>query len=140
MYKGGIAGLLLALLCATAGARDEAGVIEGLWQFNVRYDFIGVPQHFPEYQVTQCITDAVPIPAISRTGQECHDRLQGRFGRTFTWQLDCSTEWEMVQGMGRIHYTREEAASDVYLQVLNPYNPPQPMVFHLHGKRLGECP
>lgn len=139
MYKGGMFALLAGLLSTGVTAEVETDVMEGLWQFNVRYDFIGVPQRFPDYVITQCITDELPIPSISRVGQECNDRLQGRFGRTFTWQVDCSTEWEMVQGMGRIHYNAAEAVADVYLQVVNPYNQPQPMVFNIRGKRLGDC-
>lgn len=129
----------LAILCAATLAQAETDVTEGLWQFTIRYDFIGVPQHFPEYVVTQCITDESPVPAISRVGQECIDSVQGRFGSTITWQLDCSTEWEMVQGMGRVRYAAEEAGGEVFLQVVNPYNQPQPMVFHLSGKRLDDC-
>lgn len=140
MDKGRTAALLLAMLGMTAPAQAETGLKGGLWEFAIRYDFIGVPQKLPEYVNKQCITEAAPVPAISREGQECTDRVQGRYGRTFTWQVDCSTEWEMVQGMGRIHYDEDGATGDVHLQVINPYNPPQPMVFYLRGQRLGDCP
>ena len=140
MNKRWMASLLctaVSVMPSTVPADTE--VIDGLWEFNIRYELIGVPQKMPEYLSKQCITESAPIPAISREGQECTERVQGRFGRTFTWQVDCSTEWEMVQGMGRIHYAGKEASGDVHLQVVNPYNPPQPMVFHLNGKRLGAC-
>jgi hypothetical protein len=129
----------MLLLLSTTALQAEMRFQEGLWEFDVRYDFIGIPQHFPSYKVRQCMTADAPIPTISRPGQNCTDHLQGQFGRTYTWQVNCSTEWEMVQGMGRIHYLGDRAQGDVHVQVLNPYNPPQPIVFRLRGERLGEC-
>jgi hypothetical protein len=139
MDMGRTAGLLLVLASQSCLA-EKMEIETGLWEFAIRYEFIGVPQHFPEYVKKQCISAAAPVPAISRPGQECKDTLQGRFGQnTLTWELDCSTDWEMVHGMGRIHYDGAKASGDVHLQVLNPYNPPQPMVFRIKGKRLGNC-
>lgn len=133
----GVAGLFLLLV---SPLRAEMNMEEGLWEFDVRYDFIGIPQHFPGYTVRQCISTDTPYPSISRPSQECDEFLQGRFGRTFTWQVNCSTEWEIVQGMGRIHYLGELAQGDVHIQVSNPFNPPQPILFRLRGERLGPCP
>jgi hypothetical protein len=112
---------------------------EGKWEFEIGYDFIGVPQKFPGYRKTQCITRDAPLPKISRPGHECQRQQQRQFGRTYTWFVDCTTEWEMAQGMGRIHYWDDRARGDVHVQVINPYTPPQPMVFRIRGKRLGAC-
>lgn len=139
MNKGIRGSLLAILLCQTFSAQAQMAFNQGLWEFDIHYDFIGVPQSFPGFVTRQCITEAAPIPSISRPGQECTESLQGRFGRTFTWQLNCSTEWEMVHGMGRVHYMGDRATGDVHLQVVNPYNPPQPMLFSIRGKRLGDC-
>ncbi len=111
----------------------------GNWEFDVNYDLVGLPQSFPGYTITQCISDEAPFPSISRPGNECQMQLQGRFGNTYTWTLNCSDEWEMVQGMGRIHYADGKARGDVHLQVLNPQNPPQMMVFEITGRRNGSC-
>lgn len=133
-------GLLALLLLLAQPSAAEMDREDGLWEFAIHYEFIGIPQHFPAYDKRQCISRAAPVPAISRPGQECSDTVQGRFvGGTITWALDCSTEWEMVQGMGRIHYAGDTADGDVHLQVVNPFNPPQPMVFHIQGKRIGDC-
>lgn len=139
MKMGRKIGLTLLMLWGASSAQAEMRFTEGLWEFAIRYDFIGIPQHFPAYVTRQCVTNADPIPTISRSGQECNDSLQGRFGRTITWQVNCSTEWEMVHGMGRIHYLGDQAIGDVHLQVVNPYNPPQPMLFRIRGNRLGDC-
>lgn len=128
--------LLAEMTPAVAGDQFRAGE----WEFSVQYDLIGVPQRFPSYTVRQCLSEEKPYPEISRSGSGCVNKLQGHFGRTITWTLDCSTEWEMVQGMGRIHYWMDSAIGDVHLQVLNPHNPPQPMQYHMEGKYLGECP
>jgi len=135
-YFSGL-GLLLLFVCLPLQA--EMTVQEGMWEFDIRYDFIGVPQHFPSYKVRQCISNNAPMPSISREGQNCTDKLQGQFGRVYTWEVNCSNEWEIVQGMGRIQYVGEKAQGDVHVQVSNPYNPPQPMVFHLNGQRIGQC-
>jgi hypothetical protein len=135
-YAGGIAALLLFLALP---AQAQMSIEEGLWEFDVRYDFIGIPQHFPSYKVKHCVSADSPIPKIARPGQNCTDSLQGRFGRTFTWQVNCSTEWEIVQGMGRIHYLGDHAQGDVHVQVSNPFNPPQPILFRIRGERLGDC-
>lgn len=133
-------GAIVSLMVLFPLLSQAAPVLEeGKWKFDISYDFIGIPQHFPEYSKTQCITRQDPLPEISRPGHECTRQLQGRFSRTYTWFENCSTDWEMVQGMGRIHYWGEEAHGDVHLQVLNPFNPPQPMIFRIRGKRLGDC-
>ena len=136
MKKGAIVAVLslFPLIASAAQALQE-----GKWKFDIRYDFIGIPQHFPEYSKTQCITLDDPLPDISRPGHECTKQLQGQFSRTYTWVENCSTDWEMVQGMGRIHYWGEQAQGDVHLQVVNPFNPPQPMVFRIRGQRIGNC-
>lgn len=115
------------------------GMTPGNWKFDVSYDLVGIPQTFPGYTIQQCLDDGTPFPTISRPGHECQMQMQGRFGRTYTWMVNCSNDWEMVQGMGRIHYRREEAKGDVHLQILNPHNPPQMMVFHMEGHYLGPC-
>lgn len=139
-------GLLLAGLMAGVGQAltaaevpQQQGFVPGKWEFDIQYNFVGLPQTFPSYSTVQCLDEANPVPDISRVGHECRQALQGEFGRTYTWQLNCSTEWEMVHGMGRIHYREEKATGDVHLQVINPFNPPQPMVFYIEGRRLGNC-
>jgi hypothetical protein len=130
--------IFLLLLSHGTQAEVEA-VIAGDWEFDILYDLVGLPQSFPGYTTTQCISDEVPFPSISRPGNECQMQLQGHFGNTYTWTLDCSDDWEMVQGMGRIHYDNGEAKGDVYLQILNPHNSPQMMVFEISGRRKGPC-
>ena len=111
----------------------------GSWEFDIKYDLIGLPQTFPGYSQTQCIDSSSPFPSINRPGNECRAQLQGQFGNTYTWTLNCSDDWEMVQGMGRVHYQQETAHGDIHLQILNPHNPPQMMEFSFKGRRVGEC-
>lgn len=134
-----IRGVGFLLLCVSLPLQAQMSIQKGLWEFDIEYDFIGVPQHFPSYKIRKCVTAADPAPTISRPGQSCNEVLQGRFGRTFTWQVNCSSEWEIVQGMGRIHYIGERARGDVHVQASNPFNPPQPIVFRIRGERLGVC-
>jgi len=132
--------LLAALAVGNAPTQaEQPGLSPGSWQFDVSYDLIGVPQTFPSYSITQCLDENSPFPSISRPGHECQMQMQGHFGRTYTWMVNCSSDWEMVQGMGRIHYFRDHTNGDVHLQILNPHNPPQMMVFHLEGRYLGPC-
>ncbi len=136
--------LLLALpLCAlvptTQAAEDEAGAVKGAWRFNIEYELVGLPQKFPAYQFEQCLDSGPPIPNINRPGNECKVELQGIFDTLHTWTLDCSDDWEMVQGMGRINYTGSGARGEVYLQILNPHNPPQIMSYTINGTHLGRC-
>lgn len=128
----GLGGLLMAALPLQA-------VEPGLWRFDIRYDFVGIPQTFPTYQTTQCLTPQSPIPDISRPGHECSTQLRGTFGQIQTWQIDCSTEWESAQGMGRVTFDGEKAHGDVHIQVLSPTSLPEFMVFYLEGQRLGDC-
>lgn len=139
MNKRYFPGLAMLLMSLGQPLQAEMAFEAGLWEFDISYNFIGIPQHFPSYKQKQCLTAEVPMPSISRPGQDCREILQGRFGRTFTWQVDCSTEWEIVQGMGRIHYLGDRAQGDVHVQASNPFNPPQPIVFRLSGERLGKC-
>jgi hypothetical protein len=132
--------LLTTLSMFSAGALAERqDMVPGNWEFTIDYDLIGVPQTFPSYTVRQCLDKNTPYPSISRPGNECETQMQGHFGHTYTWMLNCSTDWEMVQGVGRMHYLRDTAHGDVHLQILNPHNPPQPMVFHIKGHYLGPC-
>ena len=128
----------IALFSASVQAQAES-FTPGSWEFEVTYDLISVPQTFPSYSVSQCLDEATPFPNIPRPGNPCQTQLQGHFGRTYTWTLNCSDDWEMVQGMGRIHYKNEQAQGDVHLQILNPHNSPQLMEFRIKGKRTGAC-
>lgn len=130
-------GTLCALLLSPLISFAESP--SGSWRFDVEYELIGIPQTFPSYQITQCLNMNTPYPNISRPGHECQLQLQGRFGRTYTWMVNCSTDWEMVQGAGRIHFNGKQASGDVHLQILNPHNPPQHMVFHIKGQHQGNC-
>ena len=124
------------LILLSSGAQ---ALTPGNWEFNVRYDLIGIPQSFPGYTTQQCIDNSNPFPSINRPGNECKMHLQGQFGNTYTWVLNCSDDWEIVQGMGRIHYDDGKARGDVHLQILNPHNPPQMMEFEIKGQHTGAC-
>ncbi len=137
MGRLGIAVLLGLIVTQPLFAED--GLEEGKWEFEIWYTFIGVPQHFPSYTKTQCISKEDPIPQISRPGHECSRKLQGEFSSTYTWLVNCSTDWEAVQGIGRVEYAGGLARGDVHVQVINPVNPPQPMVFYVRGERVGSC-
>lgn len=126
-------------LSASYAVAEPRTMIPGKWEFAIEYDLIGIPQTFPGYTVTECISERNPFPEISRPGHECQMQMRGRFGRTYTWMVNCSTDWEVVQGTGRIHYLRDTARGDVHLQILNPHNPPQHMVFRIRGEHRGEC-
>ena len=109
------------------------------WLFDISYDIAGIAQSFPAYHHDQCITDAAPMPDITNAGQKCSSRIHGRFGNTLTWQIDCSSEWEMVQGAGRITFEDGSAGGKVHLQILSPFAAPQYMVFTIEGKPAGSC-
>lgn len=133
--------VILAYSVALSGQALAApqGINAGKWAFNVEYDLIGIPQTFPGYTLQECLSEEKPFPSISRPGDECEMNLQGRFGSLYTWTLNCSDDWEMVQGMGRIDYNGESAAGDAHLQIVNPHNAPQMMEFRIQGKRQGNC-
>ncbi len=127
------------LFSSTTILAGQQTVTPGSWEFDITYDLIGLPQTFPGYTIKQCIDNSTPFPSISRPGNECKMQLQGRFGNTITWTVNCSDDWEMVQGMGRIHYNQGKAHGDVHLQILNPHNPPQMMEFRIQGRRIASC-
>lgn len=132
--------ILSGLLLQSGSAMAERQPIQyGNWSFDVEYDLIGIHQEFPGYTINQCIDSNMPYPNISRPGNECGMTMQGRFGRTVTWMVNCSTDWEMVQGMGRMHYHRDRAQGNIHMQILNPHNTPQSMVFRIRGHYLGPC-
>ena len=127
----------IMILLSNSASGEWPALQTGVWEFDVDYDLIGIPQTFPHYTITECISDEHPYPTISRPGDECQSLPQGQFGQTYTWSMNCSTNWETVQGMGRMHYFRNRAHGDVHLQIFNPQNPPQMMVFRLEGKYTG---
>ena len=130
---------LLALTALSSVHASSTLLNSGMWKFDIHYDLIGLPQTFPGYSIEQCVIDNAPYPKIDRPGNECQAELQGQFGNTYTWILNCSDSWEMVQGLGRIHYNNDKANGDVHLQILNPQNPPQIMEFSFKGVRTGDC-
>jgi len=131
--------LLSCLILLLALPLPASAVEEGLWRFDIRYELIGIPQTFPSYQKTQCITKEKPVPDISRRGHECKTHLRGTFGQMETWQIDCSNDAETTQGMGRIIYDKDKATGDVHIQIVSTISPPEFMVFYVQGKRLGAC-
>lgn len=132
--------LPLAAVSASAGATHSGPEIsEGLWEFTIRYDVMGVPYRSAPYMDTRCITDADPIPRIERPGHECTATADDHLGRIVSWAINCSSDGEMVQGMGRMSYRRDRADGNVFMQALGPNAAPQPVVFTISGRRLGNC-
>lgn len=109
------------------------------WLFNIRYDISGISESFPAYHRAQCLTDSTPMPDITTSGQQCTTRIHGRHGNTLTWMIDCSSEWEVVQGVGNITFNAGKAGGDVHMQILSPSGAPQYMVFHIEGRAGGSC-
>lgn len=140
--RGGVA-IMLATMCSSmANARhvDWPNIHEGLWEFTISYHMPGTMLRQTEsYTDTRCISRNDPMPRIERSGQECTSVLQDHFGRSVSWQVNCSSQWEMVHGMGRMHYIDNTARGNVFMQIMGPIAPPQPMVFEINGRRLGDC-
>lgn len=127
-----------ALVALMMGA--SAYAMEGQeWNFNVRYDIAGITQTLPAYHRQQCLTEATPVPDISLPGQQCKTHVHGRFGNTLTWRVDCSSDWEIVQGVGRITFDGGRAGGDIHVQILSPSDVPQNMVFHIEGRTVNSC-
>jgi len=128
--------LLLALvgIASSSYAMDPAA-----WSFDIRYNIGGVAQPLAAYHHEQCLTEASPVPDIAKPGQSCTTRLHSRFGNTLTWQIDCSSDWEIVQGVGRISFEDGHAGGKVHLQILSPVNAPQQMVLNIEGRAAGRC-
>ena len=129
----------LALLALEVMSASAFAMETQEWLFDISYDIPGVAQTFPPYRRDQCLTAAAPVPDVSNPGQHCTTLLHGRFGNTLTWQIDCSSEWEIVQGAGRVTFNGESAGGNVQFQILSPFNAPQYMVFHIEGKPGGSC-
>jgi len=126
--------LPLFSICASVFA-DESKQ----WLFEIRYSIAGISQTIPTQQHNQCLSPAAPVPDISRPGYECRSSNQSWFGKTLVWQVDCSNEWERIQGTGRVNFDKEKAAGDIHLQIINPSSPPEYMVLSVQGKPLGAC-
>lgn len=109
------------------------------WVFATRYEMDGVAQPLAAVRSEYCLSDAAPIPDIALPGQECSSHLHGRFGDTLTWQLDCSSDWEIVQGAGRLTFKEDIAQGELHLQILSPVDTPQQMVLRLEGRAAGRC-
>lgn len=128
--------VLLALLgiASSSYAMDPAE-----WSFDIRYNIGGVAQPLAAYHHEQCLTEAAPVPDIAKPGQSCSTHLHSRFGNTLTWQIDCSSDWEIVQGVGRLSFEDGHAGGTVHLQILSPVNAPQQMVLNIEGRAAGRC-
>ncbi len=137
-------GFWLALFAvpAVVGAEERLwnDFEEGLWEFEVRYEVTGDPARFAPYTTTRCLSRDEPFPRIEREGQECKLHRQPALGRSVSWIVNCSSDWEMVHGQGRMTYVRDHGNGSLYVQILGPSSSPYNMVFHLRGQRVGECP
>ena len=109
------------------------------WLFDIRYNISGITESFPAYHRAQCLTDSTPMPDIATSGQQCTTRIHGRHGNTLTWMIDCSSEWEVVQGVGSVTFDAGKAGGDVHMQILSTSGAPQYMVFHIEGRAGGSC-
>ncbi len=130
--------LIAAATLAIPGA-GLAQAVDGLWEHEIRYELSGTPQVFPTYVRTHCVSAQHPIPNISRPGHECTVSPKSWDGQKIVWSLDCSTDTEIVQGMGTADYAGDQLEGNVYLQILSATNPYQSMVFTITGKRVGPC-
>lgn len=109
------------------------------WKFEIRYEIAGIAGTFPAYHREQCLSNVAPMPDITTPGQQCSARVHGWFGDTLTWQVDCSSDWEIVQGVGRVTFDKGRAGGDVHFQILSPGNAPEYMVFHIEGASGSSC-
>ncbi len=136
-----ITGLAVATSFATAAepSKKQADLEPGLWQFHIQYDVMGMPQTFEPYTTTRCISHDDPLPQVRRSGQECLQAQKPSVGNTIRWELDCSTDAELVHGQGRIRYVRNRGNGEVYVQTLGVSSPPYTMAFHIQGERIGTC-
>jgi len=131
-WSGVIAFLLLGNSVFAAGSKQ--------WLFDLSYSVAGIALTVPVHTKEQCSADAVPIPDISRPGYQCTSRRQQWFdNKTLVWQLDCSNDWESIQGTGRVNFDGDKAAGDIHLQIINPVSPPEYMAVAFQGRPLGEC-
>lgn len=137
-------GLLLACGAASAARADSNpfwdDFEEGLWQFEIDYQIVGAPR-LPgqRYASNRCLTRDDPYPRIEREGQECRLSRQPPVGRSLSWSVNCSSDWEMVNGQGRMHYVRDHGSGDIRMQIHGQASPPYEMVFHLRARRIGAC-
>lgn len=133
-------GAVLLLGGATARCAEKDTIHAGQWDYSIEYHITGIPQSFPAYQLSSCLDEEKPIPTITRMGQECSVSHSSRFGNTVSWALDCSSEWEIVQGVGRIHFFPDDTFhGNINLQITGSTFPPRMMMMRLDGKRVGEC-
>lgn len=130
-----LAALLVPLFISNSIFAEESKQ----WLFDVRYSIAGILQTIPAHLQNQCLPVAAPVPDISRPGYECKPRKSSWFGKTLVWQVDCSNEWESIQGTGRVLFDNDKAAGDVHLQIINPNSPPEYVVLDILGKPLGAC-
>ncbi len=129
-----LVGLIAFLLSNTAFAGESKQ-----WLFDLSYSVAGIASTVPIHTKDQCAADALPIPDISRPGYQCKSRARSWFDKTLVWQIDCSNDWESIQGTGRVSFDDNKAEGDIHLQIINPVSPPEYMAVAFKGKTSGVC-
>lgn len=135
-----IFGLVLSCSAAASASAPAADDLrEGRWDFAFSYQMVGMEQFFLPYATSQCVSREDPLPRLDR-GHQCDPSLHSHRGHQVTWLVDCSSEWEIVRGMGRVSYDDDRARGNVYVQILDPGNDsPQTMIFSVIGRYAGPC-
>ena len=134
----GVLAFAVFMLASEAQARMD--IHEGLWEFSVGYQLPGAYQNYPQYTIRQCMTADDPIPRFTLQNQDCQSTLYRNINGSVTWQMTCTNDTEMVQGMGHVSYWEDEFYGTVNLQIMGPYHVhQQPMYYTLYGQYVGPC-
>lgn len=132
--------VLVMAFSSSVTARDRVDIREGEWEFSVEYRLTDFRQEYPQYTMSQCISADDPIPRFTLENQECGYDLHRNVHGNVSWQMTCSNDQEMVQGMGRVNFWDDEFYGTVNLQIMGPTQfRHQRMFYTLYGQYKGPC-
>lgn len=130
----------ISILCLAIVASPVWGLDfkPGKYEITVEVKMQGMPGGIPPQTMTQCLTEADPVPAGSADAQACKIKNMKTKGNTITYEMACKQQEMEVKSIGEMTYKGEtfEGSSKM---TMGPSAGGMTVTTMVKGKRIGKC-
>jgi hypothetical protein len=136
--------LFFALLLVSAAPLFAGPVTmqEGNWEITMKMDMAGMPFAMPPMVTTHCYTkedikdSKKTIPNTSQKKNDCERKDVKVAGNKVTWTMQCK---DGSTGSGEMEYKQTSYNGMMTLEKRDNKGGTSKIVYHMSGKRIGDC-
>ncbi|HUI46501.1 MAG TPA: DUF3617 family protein [Nitrospirota bacterium] len=138
-----VIGLFFALLLVSAAPlfAAPATMQDGNWEITMKMDMAGMPFALPPMVTTHCYTkedindSKKTIPSTSQKN-DCEKKDVTVVGNKVTWKMQCK---DGSTGSGEMEYKQTSYSGMMTLEKADKKGGTSKIIYHMSGKRIGDC-